>query len=161
MNFVKKCAIALMGLAIPAGAYAATATGTLNVSITITATCSVVSAGPLSFGSASAIGANIDQSATVTVNCSSTTPYNVGLSVGTGGGTVASRRMANGANFVTYTLYRDAARTQVWGDTVGTDTVSGTGNAANQAITIYGRVPSQTVPPPGSYTDAITVTVTY
>lgn len=161
MTITQRCAALALACAMPALAHAATATGTLNVSITIAATCSVVSAGPLNFGSVSAIGANIDQTATVTVNCSSTTPYNVGLGIGTGGGTVASRRMINGANFVTYTLYRDAGRTQVWGSTIGTDTVTGTGNAANQAITIYGRVPTQTVPPPGAYTDAITVTVTY
>jgi spore coat protein U-like protein len=62
---------------------------------------------------------------------------------------------------VNYSLFRNATRTQVWGQTIGTDTVTGTGTGANQALTIYGRVPAQAVPPPGTYTDTVTVTITY
>lgn len=154
-------ATALGVVAVPA-TYAATATGTLNLSITISATCSVVSATAINFGTMSAIAANVDQTSTLTVNCSSTTPYNVGLGVGGGtGATVAVRKMTSGANTVNYTLYRDAARTLVWGQTIGTDTTTGTGTGANQTLTIYGRVPAQTVPPPGTYSDTVTVTVTY
>jgi spore coat protein U-like protein len=152
---------ALCALATPS-AYAATATGTLNLSITIAATCSVVSATAINFGTVSAIASNIDQTSTLTVNCSSTTPYNVGLSAGGGtGATFADRKMMNGANAVSYSLYRDSGYTQVWGNTVGTDTVAGTGTAANQTLTIYGRVSAQTAPPPGAYSDAVTVTITY
>jgi spore coat protein U-like protein len=155
-------ALAVMALAGIPGAEAATATGTLSLSITISATCSVVSASAINFGMVTAIGANIDQTSTLTVNCSTTTPYNVGLSVGGGSGaTYAARLMSNGANAVTYSLYRDAGRTLVWGETIGTDTVAGTGTAANQTITIYARVPPQTVPPPGAYTDNVTITITY
>jgi spore coat protein U-like protein len=161
MSFKVLPLAAMLAVAAPV-AHAATATGTLNLSITIAATCSVVSATAINFGTVSAIAANIDQTSTLTVNCSTTTPYNVGLSAGGGtGATVAARKMMNGANSVTYSLYRDSGYTQVWGNTVGTDTVAGTGTAANQTITIYGRVTAQTVPPPGSYTDAVTVTITY
>ncbi|MCZ8184737.1 MAG: spore coat U domain-containing protein [Beijerinckiaceae bacterium] len=151
-----------LGLAIVPATYAATATGTLNLSITIQASCTVVSATAINFGSMATIAANVDQTSTLTVNCSSTTPYNVGLGVGGGSGaTVATRKMTSGSDVVNYTLYRDASRTQVWGETIGTDTVTGTGTGANQTLTIYARVPAQTVPPPGTYTDAVTVTVTY
>ncbi|MCZ8376916.1 MAG: spore coat U domain-containing protein [Beijerinckiaceae bacterium] len=151
-----------LGLAIMPATYAATATGTLNLSITIQASCTVVSATAINFGSMATIAANVDQTSTLTVNCSSTTPYNVGLGVGGGSGaTVATRKMTSGSDVVNYTLYRDASRTQVWGETIGTDTVTGTGTGANQTLTIYARVPSQAVPPPGTYTDAVTITVTY
>ncbi|MCZ8182989.1 MAG: spore coat U domain-containing protein [Beijerinckiaceae bacterium] len=151
-----------LGLAIMPGTYAATATGTLNLSITIQASCTVVSATAINFGSMTTIAANVDQTSTLTVNCSSTTPYNVGLGVGGGSGaTVATRKMTSGSDVVNYTLYRDASRTQVWGETIGTDTVTGTGTGSNQSLTIYARVPSQAVPPPGTYTDAVTITVTY
>ncbi|WP_284177936.1 spore coat U domain-containing protein [Rhabdaerophilum sp. SD176] len=151
-----------LSLALVPAAHAATATGTLNLSITITASCTVVSASAINFGSVGAIGANIDQTSTLTVNCSNTTPYTVALSAGGGtGATVASRKMKSGTNQINYSLYRDAARAQVWGTTTGTDTYAGTGSGANQAITIYARVPSQAVPAPGTYTDAVTVTVTY
>jgi spore coat protein U-like protein len=69
--------------------------------------------------------------------------------------------MINGTNTVGYQLYRDTGRTQVWGTTIGTDTVAGTGNGTSQAITVYGRVPPQTTPPAATYNDTVNVTVTY
>jgi spore coat protein U-like protein len=160
---LKKTWFALaVALLVAPSAQAATATGSLNLSITISATCSVVSASAINFGTMGAIAANVDQTSTLTVNCSSTTPYTIGLSAGGGSGaTVATRKMTSGANAVNYTLYRDAGRTLVWGTTIGTDTLAGTGSGANQALTIYGRVPAQTVPPPGTYNDTVTVTITY
>lgn len=152
----------LLSLALSGAASAATATGSLSVNITISSTCSVVSATAINFGTVSAIAANIDQTSTLTVNCSSTTPYNIGLDAGGGtGATVAVRKMMNGANFVNYSLYQDAGRTTLWGNTIGTDTVTGTGTGANQTLTIYGRTPTQAVPPPGAYSDTVTITITY
>jgi spore coat protein U-like protein len=69
--------------------------------------------------------------------------------------------MQNGAALVNYRLYRDAGRTQNWGNSIGTDTLAGTGNGAAQAITVYGRVPAQSTPAAGTYTDTVAVTVTY
>jgi spore coat protein U-like protein len=62
---------------------------------------------------------------------------------------------------VGYQLYSNAARTAVWGTTIGTDTVAGTGNGNAQALTVYGRVPPQTTPPAAVYNDTVNVTVTY
>lgn len=152
---------AVLALAAPA-AEAATATGTLNLSITVAATCTVVSATAIDFGSVIGIANNIDQTSTLTVNCSSNTPYNVGLGLGSGSGaTYSSRKMSNANGAVNYSLYRDSSRSQVWGDTVGTDTVAGTGTGANQTLTIYARTPPQSLPPPGTYADAVTVTINY
>jgi spore coat protein U-like protein len=152
---------AVCAAAAPA-AMAATATGTLNVSITIAATCTVISATSIDFGTVTAISSNLDQNSSLTVNCSSATPYNVGLSAGGGSdATVGSRKMSNAGNAVSYSLYRDAARTQVWGETIGTNTVAGTGTGSNQVLTIYGRTPVQPTPPAGSYTDSVTITITY
>ena len=69
--------------------------------------------------------------------------------------------MTSGGATINYSLYTDAGRTTVWGNTVGTDAVSATGNGASQSYTVYGRVPAQTTPAPATYTDTITVTVTY
>ena len=140
---------------------AATATTTFNVSLTITASCTV-SATALAFGSTGLIAANIDNSSSVTVTCNNSTPYNVGLDAGTGtGATVATRKMTSGGATVNYTLYQNAGRTTIWGTTIGTDTATGTGNGSAQVLTVYGRVPAQTTPASGSYSDTITVTVTY
>jgi spore coat protein U-like protein len=151
-------AIALLG----GEARAATATTTFNVQMTIAASCIINSASTLNFGSSGVIAANVDQTSTLQVQCTNTTPYTISLDAGTGtGATVAARKMTNGANTITYSLYSDAGRTTVWGNTIGTNTVAGTGNGASQPYTVYGRVPPQTTPAAALYTDTITVTVTY
>eukprot|EP01132_Coremiostelium_polycephalum_P008185 gene8185-10062_t len=160
-NFTTVGLAALLGLSSPA--LAATATGSFTVQITIQASCVFVSATTLTFTAVGVIAANDDASTTLSVQCTNTTPYNIGLSAGLGtGATVASRKMTGtGGALVNYTLYSDTNRTTVWGQTVGTDTVSASGSGAAQSYTVYGRVPVQTTPAPGAYTDTITVTVTY
>jgi spore coat protein U-like protein len=128
---------------------------------TISKNC-LVSATNISFGAVAALTSNVDATGTVTVQCTNTTPYNVGLNAGTGSGaTVTTRKMTAGASTINYSLYRNSTRTQVWGTTIGTNTVSGTGTGNNQNLTVYGRIPVQSTPNPGLYSDTITVTVTY
>ena len=143
--------------------YAATATTTMAVQVTITATCLINSASTLNFGnSIGVLSANVDQQSAIQITCTNSTPYTIGLNAGAGtGATVATRKLTSGANTVNYTLYSNSGRTTVWGNTISTDTVAGTGNGSAQNYTVYGRIPAQTTPAPGSYTDTITVTVTY
>jgi spore coat protein U-like protein len=61
---------------------------------------------------------------------------------------------------VTYGLYKDAARSLPWGSTAGVNTASGTGTGLTQTLTVYGRVPPQTTPNAGAYTDTIVATGT-
>jgi len=149
---------------ISTACWAATTTTTFNVQITITDSCTIVSATNLNFGSVGVIGAaGVDSTSTITVQCTSLAPYNVGLSAGIGSGaTVASRFMTSAAsNKVGYSLYQDAAHSLVWGETIGTDTIAGTGSGASQALTVYGHVPSQATPAAAVYNDTVTATVTY
>lgn len=141
---------------------ATTTSTTFTVSVTLAATCTINSASALNFGNQGILSANVDQTSTIQVTCTNTTPYNIGLDAGTGtGATVATRKLTSGGATVNYTLYSDSGRTTVWGNTIGTNTVAATGNGTGQNYTVYGRVPSQTTPAPGTYTDTITVTVTY
>lgn len=145
-----------------AAAFAATATSNLTVRIVINAQCLAATASTLDFGTTGVLSANVDVTSTILVTCTNTTPYNIGLNAGTGtGATVSNRLMMSGATTISYAMYSNAGRTMNWGNTVGTDTVPGTGNGAAQSYTVYGRVPPQTTPAPGTYTDTITVTVTY
>jgi len=100
---------------------AATTTSTFTVQITIVANCIINSASTLNFGGAQGVlAANVDQTSAISVQCTNTTPYNVGLNAGTGtGATVAVRKMTSGGNTINYSLYTDAARSTVWGNTVG------------------------------------------
>jgi spore coat protein U-like protein len=150
--------LALGLFALPAGA--ATATSSFTVSATVASTC-LVSATSLGFGSYT--GLVVPASSTVSVTCTNTTPYNVGLSAGLGtGATVTARKMTGPASaLLAYGLFQDAGHTVGWGVTAGTDTVAGTGNGATQPITVYGQIPTAQYVVPGAYADTITVTVTY
>lgn len=150
--------LALGLFALPA--VAATATSSFAVTSTIASTC-LVSATALGFGSYS--GLVVPVSSTVSVTCTSTTPYVVGLSAGLGtGATVTARKMTGPASaLLTYGLFQDAGHTVGWGVTAGTDTVAGTGNGATQPITVYGQIPTAQYVAPGAYADTITVIVTY
>src|SRR5262249_27633207 len=155
------CVAVVFGLFGVTTALASTTTTTFTTQITLATTCSIDSASTLNFGSQGVLTANVDQTSTIQVTCTTTTPYNVGLDAGTGSGaTVATRKMTSGGSTVSYSLYTDSARTTVWGNTIGTDTVAATGSGSGQSYTVYGRVPPQATPAPGTYTDTITVTVT-
>jgi spore coat protein U-like protein len=122
-----------------------------------------VTASPLNFGnSVGVLTSEVVATTTLGAQCSNTTLYNVGLDAGqNSGGDINARKMTLGANSIGYQLYQDPARTVVWGNTVGTNTVSGTGSGNTQNLTVYGKVPAQLTPPAGTYTDVIVVTVTY
>jgi spore coat protein U-like protein len=151
-------ALILCTLAHPS--HAATTTSTFTVQMTVTSSCVINSSSTLSFGSQGVLVANVDNTSTIQVQCTNTTPYNIGLDAGTGA-TVTTRKMTNGANTINYSLYSDSGRATVWGNTIGTNTVAATGSGASQSYTVYGRVPPQTTPAAATYTDTITVTVTY
>jgi len=141
---------------------AATATGSFNVTVTIGATCQVNSATSLNFGMQSILSGNVDQTNTISITCTNTTPYNVGLDKGINGTSVTTRQMLGSlGGLINYSMFSDPARTQNWGNTVGADTLSATGTGLAQTFTIYGRIPPQPTPAADIYSDTIAVTVTY
>ena len=154
------------GFSLPASAqvYSQSATATFDVTLTIQADCTIA-ANPLNFGTTGGLDTAIDGSSTLAVTCTNTTPYNVGLSAGNvSGSTISNRLLAgtaqgNTGTTVAYQLYQDAGRSTVWGDTQGTDTVSGVGDGTAQSIPVYGRVPSQTTPAADTYVATVTATV--
>lgn len=149
-------------LLMPVTALAATKTATFTVQATVVSDCNITSAPSVNFGTVGAGDISYQTDATMTVVCTPGTVYTLALDAGNASGsTISDRRMVSGSNSLKYQLYRDAARTQVWGQTSGTDTVGGTGNGSAQAYKIYGLVPSQTSPPPGAYSSVVTVTVSY
>lgn len=147
-------------------AVAATSTTTFEVSATVADACSVAATN-LAFGEVTPVNnANIDATSTVTVTCSLGTAYNITLDAGANAGTagdVTTRRMKDaGTNYLSYQMYSDTLRSTVWGNTVGTNSVAGTGTGLGVPAVVYGRIPSgQQETATGSYTDTINVTVTY
>jgi len=152
----------------------ATGTATASAAFSFTATANVLPlcgsyvTTDMNFGNVTGgIPANIDQTATVTLTCLKNTAYQVSLDNGQNNPAATStRRMSTTIGgsryYLGYELYRDAARSQRWGNTLTVDTASGTGTGTAQQLTIYGRVPPMTgQPPAGTYNDRITVTITY
>jgi spore coat protein U-like protein len=135
----------------------------------------VSSTGP-SFGTYTpdSIAAN-NSNGSVIVNCvvatalNGTTTATVSLSAGSAA-TFTPRTLLSGAHKLNYNLFIDPAYTQIWGDGTGSSlTVTDSftfiltgGLIQSDTTTIYGQIPPlQLNVFPGSYSDTITVTVTY
>ena len=133
-------ALALAGL--PSAAAAGTANGNLAVSATVIASC-VVSTSPLAFGNYDPVSSTaLDAATTIDVTCTNGTDYDVLMDEGDGAGaTVNARQMTGATSLLTYTIYSDAGRSNVWGQTIGANVVQGTGTGAAQSIDVYGRIP--------------------
>src|SRR3981189_1821439 len=80
------------GAALPQAALAGTATTTLGVSLTINAGCNVASS-PVGFPAQTVLAWAVNQSGSISVTCTNTTPYNVGLDKGAGSGASVSNRL--------------------------------------------------------------------
>jgi len=133
---------------------------TFQVTATVLATCEVT-AQDLEFGDYDPIAASpLDAATTLSLTCTNGTPYQLSMSMGAGE-SAATRYMLDGAEQLAYVLYRDGARTQLWGVNGGVDTRDGIGAGAPVIIDVFGRIPMQQTAPAGDYADTITVTVTW
>lgn len=144
-----------------------TVTTTFQVSATVQPNCTT-SATALGFGNYTPGSGNVTANSTITVNCTKTTAYTVALNAGsTTGDAYAQRLMASGTNTLQYNLYTTNAYTTVFGDGTGstaTDSGTGAGMATASTFTVYGQLLDSAfnqATVPGTYTDTITVTVTY
>jgi len=144
----------------PADALAAASTTSIAVSATVNSACAT-SSDSLPFGTYS--GSQLRQTATISVTCTNTTYYNLGLDAGTtAGATVSSRKLSDGSGHtLSYALYQDSGYSSNWGNTIGTDTQSGSGTGSAQTLTVYGQIAGSQTPVAGRYTDTITAVVTY
>ena len=163
MRLKKLCAAVALSVSLlavaPSAASAATATASLLVSATVLSFCTIA-ATPMAFGNYASVVLNI--SANLTVACTNTTSYNIGLNAGTGtGATVTNRLMTNGLSTLQYKLTSDSSHTTNIGQTIGSDTITGTGNGSPQIITIYGQIPAGQLATTGLYNDTVVATITY
>jgi spore coat protein U-like protein len=153
-------------------ALAATQTTTFNVTATVLKNCSAATAPALPFTAYTpGLGQTINVNTPVQIACTKKTPFTVSLNVGlaANGGTMAARQMGDGAgDTLQYNLYTDNTYKTVFGDTTGgSQTVGGTGAGMGTqvATVVYGQLTdsayNQLNGAPGSYSDTITVTVTY
>ncbi|MHA3890855.1 Csu type fimbrial protein [Acinetobacter sp. GXMZU3951] len=133
--------------------------------------CYLTSVTDIDFGNIADAGLtkrNYDADGAVVTRCNVNRSYSIYLGNGNNRITGGNRRMANGSNYLAYQLYKEAARINIWDSTGGVIVTGGSGGVAvtgtgvNQNFPVYGRIPKGTsIPPAGSYTDTVVVTVTY
>ena len=130
--------------------------------------CSFVSVSGPAFGTYDVFApAPLDSTGTIGFQCNPGTGagnIEVSLSAGGSGGFV-SRAMSSGSDTLSYNLFLDAAKTQIWGDGTGgssmlTTSLTG-GGWTTITQTIYGRIPGGQDVTAGTYLDTITVTMNW
>lgn len=166
----KKIIAGMLGLtfAFSGSSYAATQTANLNVSATVSANCTITTSA-VAFGAYDPIVTHastaLTSTGTVTTTCTSGAAATVALGQGSNANTGSTdaapvRRMLSGSNYLSYQLYSDSGRANVWGNDTTTDVaVTGTGGAVN--TTVYGSVAAGQNVPAGTYADTVVATVTF
>lgn len=137
------------------------------VSATVQKNCTV-SANNLTFNAVAAGTATAPGSTTLSVTCTVSTPYTVGLaplnvSSTTGAGTMNGT--GGNANTVQYQLYSNSGLSQAWGNTATAGStgngVAGSGTGSAQSMTVYAKTTSSTDVTPDTYSDTVQVNVNY
>ncbi len=124
------------------------------------------SATSLSFGAYTPGAGARTSAATVTVACNAGAFFAVGATPGNSGNE-NQRLLDYGAYSVQYNLYTSSAYATIWGDGNGSTGVfsgTATGPTSPSIITYYGKLPDNAfnqAAVPGSYSDTITVVVTF
>ena len=149
---IKLCAIAALLVLSPDEAHAQ-----LNCRLTIP---------PMDFGLYSpGTGAPHDVTGSVDIRCSGQTGTIVVTLAPGGSGSFSARSMTSGPFTMLYNLYRDAARTLVWGDGTGGSVVNSVvkpnNGRADFSMPVYGRIPPTQSVGAGAYQDSLLVTAIF
>jgi spore coat protein U-like protein len=127
--------------------------------------CTFSSISGVSFGSYDVLRAlPTTATGTISISCKGTGGSKLlVINLSTGSGTFTNRTLRTGGSVLNYNLYPDAVNSKPWGDgTGGTYQYSADpANISNTSLTVYGTIlPGQDVGA-GSYTDTITVTMSF
>ena len=145
-------------------AQAVSAFASFPVSATVISSC-LVTATPLAFGNYSPTDAlPTDAANTVVASCTFGSAYQISADAGGGlNATIAIRKLTGGlpVGTLNYTLYSDAGRTLVWGNTANTDTLAAIGQILPTTHNVYGRIFAGQNTTIGAYADIVNVTLDY
>ncbi len=145
-------------------------TALLSVPVASAAQTCSMSTAPVVFGAYNPLVAgDTDSTGTISVTCNALVQVLVTYSIkldGGQGGSIAARRMNAGGSQLFYQLYDSTLRTTVWGDGSGgsgfrSDSYLLGLASVTRAHTVYGRIAGRQNVGPGSFTDAVTVLLTY
>jgi spore coat protein U-like protein len=117
--------------------------------------------------------APLDSSGVYVVRCTRSggarsTLVTIGLGASATSGTIASRRLkrTTGTDLLAYNFFRDPARTALWGETIGTNTLSQSisldnNTSGNLTFTFFARIEARQDVRAGNYGDSLTITVNF
>lgn len=177
MSHFKSASVILLSLCGTSAWAAGELQGQMNVQLIVGTGCTVTNGsesggvntfGSLTFGDYTNLDNTIDGRSVGSggggsfgLQCSLNTNYSIAIDTGANA-SGSQRRMQSGGAFVAYDLYQDGARQVPWGDGGASGTVlTGVGTGSDEEVIVYGRVPAQTTPAPGTYLDTVQVTVTW
>ncbi len=159
-------ATVMIALTFAGPAKAAIVSGTLPVTAEVLAACSVTTT-PVNFGTFG--GTQVDADGGISVTCSEGVPFGIKAHGGNAFNPLTQQRQMTSAagNTIGYQLFKEAARTNIWGSCRGfcplqATAVESVGTGTLQAFTVFGRAfASASVPPNGMYTDSVLVEVEF
>lgn len=155
--------VADAGTAMAAG----TETASLGISATVANTCKIESTSNVNFTTYDPTSTTdtATNSGQIRVKCTKGSTSTIYMGAGTASGATCSgtpvRKMANGADLLTYNLYQNNGYTTVWGCDSSNQYSYTASNNGWQNLTVYGVIPAGQDVPAGSYTDTVTVTVNF
>lgn len=176
-SFAAPYVLFLLSTLASSAAWADSISKSFTVSATIVNGCAfgnslatpISNLGTINFGSMSSIPSNVDVvsasgTGSVVVTCTPGATVTISMDYGVNGGNATQRLMANttsATQTLGYQLYQNAARTQVWGTGALAQTISSF-PLTTQIYPVYARLFAVTpLPTAGTYTDTVTVTLTY
>ena len=155
----------LLQSAGPAPAGAQSNSASLTVSANVTKNCTITTA-PVNFGAYDPVVANattaLDAIGTITVTCTKGAAAKVAMNAGSNAQGTTRRMSASASEFLNYEVYRDAARTVVWGEGDANSLDIPAAPSRNpRTFTAYGRVAAAQDATVGNYTDTVIATVNF
>ena len=159
-------AIVAGSMGLSATSHASTETGSMIVSTRVDMAC-VMTVGALTFLSYQTTSTD-DNTAQGTITSTCTSGGAAKITIGLGDGLHSDsldaspmRQMKSGSDVLRYDLYSDSGRSTLWGNTADTG-LAITGTGSSKITPVYGTIPSgQDVPADSTFTDTVSVTLTY
>ena len=153
-----KCTIVALAVVLAGILQATEASAQLSASCTISTTS-------VNFGNYNVFNISaVDSTGTISYTCNAVAT-NITISLSTGASsTYRPRAMSKGTEALGYNLFRDAARTSIWGDgTNGTVVYSRNNPPNNNAVnvTVYGQIPAGQDVSAGTFSDTVSATINF
>lgn len=160
-NAWKFGAVALAAATASEPAHAQSAQADVNATVTVVPSCTI-SATDLDFGNPAPGTTSINATSQLTVRCTQLAVFFISMDRGDYRAGQQRRMRGTTGDFVNYAIYRNAARTQDWGNTLLTRQLGLALPLTPANFTAYGRIPTLNVATlQGSYRDTVTVTLDF